>query len=99
MLEKIRSYIYFFDFIGKNPHLFIFNDHRYKSFLSFLISLIIILFSIIFSILSILDYFEFKDPHITYSKYNDEETNRNLLKKDFLLMFQLVDAISLKSFR
>ena len=97
MLEKIRSFMYLFDFIGRNPHLFIFNDHRYKSLLSFLISLIIILFSIIFSILSIFEYLKFKDPHITYSKYNDEETNRNLEKKDFLLMFQLIDTISLES--
>ena len=97
MFEKISSFMYLFDFIGRNPHLFIFNDHRYKSLLSFLISLIIILFSIIFSILSILEYLKFKDPHITYSKYNDEETNRNLEKKDFLLMFQLIDTISLES--
>jgi len=97
MIEKLGSFMYSFDFIGKNPHLFIFSNHRYKSILSFLLSVIIILLSIIFSILAILEYFKFKDPHITYSKYNDEETNRNLVKKDFLLMFQLIDSISLKS--
>ena len=96
MVERIYSFMHFFDLIGKNPQLFIFNSYRNKSILSSFISISIIFFSIAFAINSILDYLEFKNPNITFSKDNDEETNRNFLKKDFLLMFQLIDTTSLK---
>ena len=96
MVESITSLLNLFNLIGKNPHLFIFSKYRNKSILSSFISIIIILCSIAFSIYSILDYLKFKNPNITFSKGNDEETNRNFLKKDFLLMFQLIDTTSLK---
>ena len=96
MVESIYSFMHFFDLIGKNPQLFIFNSYRNKSILSSFISISIIFFSIAFAINSILDYLQFKNPNITFSKDNDEETNRNFLKKDFILMFQLIDTTSLK---
>ena len=96
MVEDITSFLHLFNLIGKNPHLFIFSKYRNKSILSSIISIIIILCSIAFSIYSILDYLKFKNPNISFSKGNDEETNRNFFKKDFLLMFQLIDTTSLK---
>ena len=96
MVENIYSIINFFNLIGKNPQLLIFSKYRNKSILTSLISIVIIFFSIAFAINSILDYLEFKNPNITFSKDNDEETNRSIFKKDFLLMFQLIDTTSLK---
>ena len=96
MGEDITTFLHLFNLIGKNPHLFIFSKYRNKSILSSIISIIIILCSIAFSIYSILDYLKFKNPNISFSKGNDEETNRNFFKKDFLLMFQLIDTTSLK---
>jgi hypothetical protein len=96
MVESIYSFIHFFNLIGKNPNLFIFSKYRNKSILTSLISICIIFFSIAFAINSLLDYLEFKNPNITFSKDNDDETNRNFIKKDFLLMFQLIDTTSLK---
>ena len=96
MVENIYSIINFFNLIGKNPQLLIFSKYRNKSILTSLLSIVIIFFSIAFAINSILDYLEFKNPNITFSKDNDEETNRSIFKKDFLLMFQLIDTTSLK---
>jgi len=96
MAESLYSFIYFFNLIGKNPELLIFSKYRNKSIIASLASIGIIFFSIAFAINSILDYLKFKNPNITFSKDNDAETNRNFLKKDFLLMFQLIDTSSLK---
>ena len=96
MVENIYSLIHFFNLIGKNPQLFIFSKYRNKSIITSLISIVIIFFSIGFAINSLLDYLEFKNPNITFSKDNDIETNRSFFKKDFLLMFQLIDTTSLK---
>ena len=94
MIESLKSFLYLFDLIGKSPQLLIFNNYRNISILSSLISLIIILISIAFSIYSILEYLKYINPNITYSKDNDGETNRNIYKRDFLLMFQLIDTTS-----
>ena len=96
MIENLKSFIYLFDLIGKTPQLLIFNSYRNKSILSSFISLIIMLVSIGFSIYAILEYLKYKNPNIAYSKDNDGETNRIILKRDFLLMFQLIDTTSLK---
>ena len=97
MIESLKSFIYLFDLIGKTPQLLIFNSYRNKSILSSFISLIIMLVSIGFSIYAILEYLKYKNPNIAYSKDNDGETNRIILKRDFLLMFQLIDTTSLKT--
>ena len=88
MIESLKSFIYLFDLIGKTPQLLIFNSYRNKSILSSFISLIIMLISKGFSIYAILEYLKYKNPNIAYSKDNDGETNRIILKRDFLLMFQ-----------
>ena len=95
MVESLYSFINLFNLIGKNPQLYIFSQYRNKSIFTSLVSLALIIFSLAFSIYSIIIFFKFKNPNITYSKDNDEETNRNFLKKDFLLMFQLIDTTSL----
>ena len=97
MTESLKSFLYLFDLIGKSPQLLIFNNYRNKSILSFLISIIIILTSIAFSIYAILDYLKYNNPNITYSRDNDGETIRNIYKKDFLLMFQLIDTTPFKT--
>ena len=97
MFKSLKTFIYLFDLIGKNPQLLIFSKIRNKSILSSLISLIIIFISIAFSIFSLLEYLKFRNPNITFSKDNDGETNRNIYKRDFLLMFQLIDTTTLKT--
>ena len=95
MLAKFTDILYNFDLIGPNPHLYIFNNNRYKTFFSFIISLIIILFSVFFSILSIVQYFKFESPIISYTKGNDKIIKREFLLKDTFLMFQLFDSTSI----
>jgi len=92
MIESLKSFLFLFDLIGKSPQLLIFNNYRNKSIVSSFISLIIILISIAFSIYAILEYLKYINPNITFSKDNDGETNRNIYKRDILLMFQLIDT-------
>jgi len=94
MLSKISNILYNFDLIGPSPQLFIFNNNRYKTFFSFIISLIIIMFSVIFTIFSLIQYFKYQSPMITYTRGNDKSTNREILLKDTFLMFQLIDSTS-----
>ena len=94
---NIKSTLFIFDLIGKNPQLFIFNNKRNKSIASSLISIIIMLLSITFAIFSLFDYLKYESPNIVYSKNNDEKTKRNFLKKDFLFMIQLVDTTTIKA--
>ena len=94
MLAKISNILYNFDLIGPSPQLFIFNNNRYKTFFSFIISLIIIMFSVIFTIFSLIQYFKYQSPMITYTRSNDKSTNREILLKDTFLMFQLIDSTS-----
>mgnify|MGYP003571359703 CR=1 FL=1 len=95
MLAKFTDILYNFDLIGPNPQLYIFNNNRYKTFFSFIISLIIILFSIFFTILSLIQYFKFESPIISYTKGNDKNNKREFLLKDTFLMFQLIDSTSI----
>ena len=95
MLTKFTDILYNFDLIGPNPQLYIFNNNRYKTFFSFIISLIIILFSVFFTILSLIQYFKFESPIISYAKGNDKNNKREFLLKDTFLMFQLIDSTSI----
>ena len=95
MLAKISNILYNFDLIGPSPQLYIFNNNRYKTFFSFIISLIIIIFSVIFTIFSLVQYFKYQNPMISYTKGNDKNTNREILLKDTFLMFQLIDSTSI----
>ena len=95
MLTKFCNILYNFDLIGPSPQLYIFNNKRYKTFFSFIISLIIILFSFFFIIFSLVQYFKFESPIISYTKGNDKSTRREFLLKDTFLMFQLIDSTSI----
>ena len=95
MLTKFCNILYSFDLIGPSPQLYIFNNNRYKTFFSFIISLIIIIFSVIFTIFSLVQYFKYQNPMISYTKGNDKNTNREILLKDTFLMFQLIDSTSI----
>jgi len=96
MLTKFSNILYQIDIIGPNPQLYIFNNNRYKTFFTFIISIIIILFSAFFIIFSLVQYFKFENPIISYTKGNDKMTRRELLLKDTFLMFQLIDSTSIK---
>ena len=96
-MEKIKLFLYYFDFIGPTPQLYILKNNRYKSVLSSVFSVIIILFSIIFSILSLNEYLKYESPSIVYSKANDNETIRSVSINDTLLMFQFVDSSSIET--
>ena len=96
MIAKISGILYNFDLIGPTPQLYIFNNNRYKTIFSFIVSLIIILFSIFFTIFSIVQYFKFESPIISYTKGNEKSTKREFLLKDTFLMFQLIDSSSIK---
>ena len=95
MLAKISNILYNFDLIGPSPQLYIFNNNRYKTFFSFIISLIIIMFSVIFTIFSLVQYFKYQSPMISYTRGNDKSTKREILLKDTFLMFQLIDSTSI----
>ena len=95
MLAKFIDTLYNFDLIGPSPQLYIFNNNRYKTFFSFIISLIIILFSVFFTIFSLVQYFKFESPIISYTKGNEKSTKREFLLKDTFLMFQLIDSTSI----
>ena len=95
MYNKCKSILYTFDLIGATPQLLIFNNSRYKSILSSLISIFIILLSISYCIISLHEYSKYDNPNISYYKYNDE-TERNFELKNKLLIFQLVDSLTLK---
>ena len=95
MLAGISNILYNFDLIGPNPQLYIFNNDRYKTFFSFIISLIIILLSVFFTIFSLVQYFKFESPIISYTKGNDKNNKREFLLKDTFLMFQLIDSTSI----
>ena len=95
MFTKFCNILYNFDLIGPSPQLYIFNNKRYKTFFSFIISLIIILFSFFFIIFSLVQYFKFESPIISYTKGNDKSTRREFLLKDTFLMFQLIDSTSI----
>ena len=91
MFKNCKTFLYTFDLIGVVPQLLIFNNKRYKSILSSIISIIIFLCSLGIIIFSLIQYFKYQKPIISYSKGNDEETERSMILNDSLIMFQLVD--------
>jgi len=94
MLAKIKNVLFKLDLIGPSPQLYIFNNNKYKTFFSFFISLIIIIFSVFFTIFSLVQYFKYENPMISYTRGNDKSTKREILLKDIFLMFQLMDSTS-----
>ena len=94
MAKKCKSFFYFFDFIGTSPELYVFHNTRYKTFFSSILSIIIIIFSSFFTIISLIEFFKFESPIVSYSKGNDKTTKRELFLKDFFLMFGLFDSSS-----
>ena len=84
--------IYKFDILGPSPKLLIFNNERYKSFLSSIISIIIIIFVIAISIIFLIQYFKYDSPIVSYSKANDQRTLRTINLKDSFLIFQMIDT-------
>ena len=92
MLAKCSHILYNFDLIGPSPRLYIFNNNRYKTFFSFIISLIIIIFSFFYTVFSLIQFFKYESPMISYTKGNDKNTKREILLKDTFLMFQLMDS-------
>ena len=97
MLENFMSFLFYFDLIGKSPQLLIFKKKTNKSILSSLISIIIIISAICFAIYSLIEYSKYDQPNIVYSKGNDQETKQSFFKKDFVLMFQLIDTTTIKN--
>ena len=92
MLKNLRAFLYIFDLIGMNPQLLIFNNRRYKTIFSSILSIIIIIFSIAFAIFSLTEYLKYESPIIVYTKDNDMKTRREMILKNTILMFQLIDS-------
>ena len=93
MIQNFNLILTTLDITGATPQLFIFNNKRYKSIFSSIISILIILASIGFIINSLYEYINEQTPNVAYSKDNDKNTERSFLLNDFVLAFQLVDAI------
>ena len=88
MNKKIKSLLYSFDFSGLVPQFRVLNYDSYRSIFSSIVSIIIIISSIGFSIYSIVDYLKFDNPSISFIKRIDNASNRTVLLKDTLFMFQ-----------
>ena len=97
MIENFMSFLFYFDLIGKSPQLLIFKKKTNKSILSSLISIIIIISAICFAIYSLIEYSKYDQPNIVYTKRNAQETKQSFFKKDFVLMFQLIDTTTIKN--
>ena len=96
MKNKCKTFLYYFDLIGESPQLLIFGINRYKSTFNSFLSIIIILFSLIFIIISLIEYFKYESPIVTFSKRSDDSTMRSISLKDTFLMFQLIDSTTTK---
>ena len=92
MKNKCISFLYYFDLNGQSPQLLIFGNNRYKSTFSSFLSIIISLFSFIFIIISLIEYFRYESPVVSFSKSSDYVTERSIFLKDTFLMFQLIDS-------
>ena len=92
MKNKCIFFLYYFDLIGQSPQLLIFGNNRYKSIFSSFLSIIISLFSLIFIIISLIEYFKYESPVVSFSKSSDYVTERSIFLKDTFLMFQLIDS-------
>ena len=87
MPNKIKSFFYNFDFTGLIPKFRILKEDSYKSIPSTIISIIIIISAITFTIYSIIEFFKFENPSISYIKSYDTEYNKFILLKNTLFMF------------
>ena len=92
MCLNCRDILYSLDILGPSPKLLIFNNERYKSFVSSIISILVIIVMIMISIIFIIQYFDYDSPIVSYSKANDKHTNRSINLKDTLLIFQMIDS-------
>ena len=92
MPKKFKDYLYFCDLLGNPPQLRIFNEDSYKSIFSSILSIALIVVSVIFAILSLIDYLQYKNPVVVYSKNNDKETNRTILLNETLIILGLIDS-------
>ena len=59
--------------------------------------LITILFSIFFALYSLIIFFKYDSPIISYSKGNDKKTKREFFLKDSFLMFELIDSTTVEN--
>ena len=92
MYNKYENIILNFDLLGQVPQLRIFKNNNYKSKINSILSIIIILLSAAFIIYSFIDFFQYKNPSIIYSKSNDKTTERAILLEDTLLMISIDDT-------
>ena len=92
MPKQFKDYLYFCDLLGNPPQLRIFNEDNYKSIFSSILSIALIIVSIIFAIFSLIDYLEYKNPVVVYSKDNDKETNRTILLNDTIIILALIES-------
>ena len=97
MVNKCHSILYFFDLVGTSPELYIFNKTRYKTIFSSILSIIIFLLSVFFTLYSLIEFFKYENPIISYSKGNDKKTKREFFLKDSFLMFAIIDSTSYES--
>jgi len=97
MVNKCHSILYFFDLVGTSPELYIFNKTRYKTIFSSILSIIIFFLSVFFTLYSLIEFFKYENPIISYSKGNDKKTKREFFLKDSFLMFALIDSTSYES--
>ena len=97
MVNKCQSIFYFFDLFGTSPELYIFNNNRYKTIFSSILSIITIIFSIFFALYSLIIFFKYDSPIISYSKGNDKKIKREFFLKDSFLMFELIDSTTVEN--
>ena len=97
MVNKCQSFLYFFDLVGTSPELYVFNNTRYKTIFSSILSIIVIIFSVFFTLYSLIDFFKYESPIISYTKGNDKKTKREFFLKDGFLMFEIIDSSSIES--
>ena len=89
MANNTKLWFYSLDISGIKPQFRILNNDSYKSIPSTIISVIIIVSSITFSIYSIIEYIEINNPSIFYLQKYDNISNKTLLLKDTLFMFDV----------
>ena len=91
MTKKFKDYLFILDLIGNPPQLRVFNEDKYKSIFSSILSILLIIASITFAIFSLIDYLQYKNPVVVYSKDNDKGTNRTILLNDTLIILGLIE--------
>ena len=97
MTNKFQSCFYMLDLVGTSPELYIFHNNRYKTIFSTILSIIIIFFSIFFTLYSLVEFFKYDSPIISYSKGNDKKTKREFFLKNSFLMFELIDSTTVEN--